>query len=80
MNNIPIRLSVIRWIQWLVSALCTRTIRQNGFTRHQIMDGLCNIGCMVADPLDIFGTEQKMRTKADIAGIFHHLGQQFTEQ
>ena len=29
---------------------------------------------VVADPFDVFSAEQKMRTKADIARIFHHIG------
>ena len=45
-------------------------------TDHQKMDGLGDVGRMVADALDVLGDEQEMRAGRDIARIFHHVGQE----
>ncbi len=35
---------------------------------------------MIADALQVLGAEQKVRAGADVARIFHHVGQEFAEQ
>ena len=34
---------------------------------------------MIADPLDVFRTEQEMRAKRDVVRIFHHKGEKITK-
>src|ERR1700738_5445255 len=42
-----------------------------------VVDGLGDVGGVIAHPLDILGAEQKMRAEGDIARVFHHVGEEF---
>jgi hypothetical protein len=46
----------------------------------EVVDGLGDIGRMVADALDILGHEQEMRAERDVARILHHVGQELAEE
>ena len=47
---------------------------------HQEVDDLGDVGGVVADALDVLGDEQQMGGGADVARVFHHVGQQLAEQ
>ena len=49
------------------------------FAGHRVVDGLGDIGRMVADPLQVLGDEQQMRAGRDVARVFHHVGDQLAE-
>src|SRR5690606_19869691 len=47
---------------------------------HDVINGLRDVGRVIADTLDLLGAARKMRAGGNIARIFHHVGQQFAEQ
>ncbi len=45
-----------------------------------VIDGLGDVGGVIAGALDVLGDEQQMRAQPDGARIFHHVGQKLAEQ
>ena len=63
----------------LVSSLFGPIVDQ-GAAVDEEMDVLGDVGGVVADALDVLGAEQQMGAEADVARVFHHVGQQLAEQ
>src|SRR5262245_15125747 len=47
---------------------------------HQVINGLGDIGGVVADPLNVLGTEQEVGAKPDVTRVLHHVGEKLAEQ
>ena len=60
--------------------IAARAMLAHGNAMDGVIDGFGNIGRMVPDTFEVFGDEQQMGAAADIAGVFHHIRHQFTEQ
>src|ERR1700687_1006561 len=56
-----------------------RALVENLLSFDHVEHGLRDIGGVVADPFDVLGAEHQMDAEADIAWIFHHVGQEFAE-
>jgi hypothetical protein len=52
---------------------------RQGFACDEINDHLGDIRSVIADSLDVFRTEQEMRSKHDVVRIFHHKGEQIAD-
>ena len=67
--------------QWFLAG----HIRFGSFLRelaslYDVIDGLRDIGRVVARSLDILGAKKHVTAKSDIVAIFHHIREEFPKQ
>lgn len=63
-----------------ISSVSLRTINRHCLACDDEVHLLSDVRRMITHPLQIARAEQQVRTRADVAGIFHHIGQQFPQQ
>src|SRR3954447_9545617 len=84
------RVAVSRMVTLIISFLLTNDgvggcvafwpcVRQR-LTNHGVIQRLGNVGRMVADAFKVLGNEQQVRAGRDVTRVFHHVGDELTEQ
>src|SRR5829696_1409656 len=61
-------------------AVVLRPLGLEGLPGHEVVDGLGDVGGVVADALDVLGAEQEMRAERDVARVLHHISEELAEE
>jgi hypothetical protein len=65
------------WHPFFASQVCLGARFRKRSPLHDVVHGFGDIGRVIAHPFDILCAKEHVAAKRDVAGVLHHVGQEF---